>query len=312
MKSTIRKIIALSLLVMICLSVVACETTATSAYSKLYDHVAGKVDNGTAIKLPYEAEQDIVAFIFIENDSLYLSIQEQVNAEGYRIDVKFEPGTPDSLTWIYRQASGTNVLKRAEAKLELRSYTGMDMIAFDDTTGFPLSELTVHRLYATDMTNIALMALDEYCVKNLDVSVTELGFVSLSDKFLYTDTTNVEGTEDLGSAFSSARISYALRMTLLGMGMVFAVLALLWIVLAIFKKALGGKEPAKEKPAPVAPVAPSPAPVAPAADEGATVAAITAAIAAMIESDPALRSQFAGGFRVVSFKKKSGKTAWNR
>ena len=30
-----------------------------------------------------------------------------------------------------------------------------------------------------------------------------------------------------------------------------------------------------------------------------------------IDSDPALSSQFAGGFRVVSFKKKNGKTSWN-
>ena len=30
-----------------------------------------------------------------------------------------------------------------------------------------------------------------------------------------------------------------------------------------------------------------------------------------IDSDPALSSQFKGGFRVVSFQKKSGKNAWN-
>ena len=38
---------------------------------------------------------------------------------------------------------------------------------------------------------------------------------------------------------------------------------------------------------------------------------LTAAVAAYIDSDPALSSQFAGGFRVVSFKKKNGKTSWN-
>ena len=36
-----------------------------------------------------------------------------------------------------------------------------------------------------------------------------------------------------------------------------------------------------------------------------------APVAAYIDSDPALSSQFAGGFRVVSFKKKNGKTSWN-
>ena len=57
--------------------------------------------------------------------------------------------------------------------------------------------------------------------------------------------------------------------------------------------------------------APAPAPVVAPADDGALVAAITAAVAAYIDSDPALSSKFAGGFRVVSFKKKNGKTSWN-
>ena len=61
-------------------------------------------------------------------------------------------------------------------------------------------------------------------------------------------------------------------------------------------------------PAPVA--APAVAPN-PATDDGALIAAITAAIAATIESDPDLASQFVGGFRVVSFQKKNGKTSWN-
>ncbi len=132
------------------------------------------------------------------------------------------------------------------------------------------------------------------------------------------ETDPVVETEDLGPAFSPARISYALRMTLLGMGMVFAVLALLWLVLAIFKSIFGGKsakqpkapKESKRKPESVAPEAPASA-VIPAGTDPATVAAITAAIAAMIESDPALSEQFAGGFRVVSFRKKSGKTSWN-
>ena len=123
----------------------------------------------------------------------------------------------------------------------------------------------------------------------------------------------VETEEDLGSILSPARISYAIRMTVLGMGMVFAVLALLWLVLVIFKNALAEK-PAKAKVEEASEPAPAPAPAvtpAPAGDDPAIIAAITAAIAATIDSDPALSQQFAGGFRVVSFKKKSGKTSWN-
>lgn len=120
----------------------------------------------------------------------------------------------------------------------------------------------------------------------------------------------------LGGAFSGERWFYAGRMTLMGVAMVFSVLALLWLVLIIFKHAAGGKKEKKEKkkevkaepkPAPVAP-----APVIPAQDDAAIAAAITAAVAAMIESDPALQAEFINGFRVVSFKKKSGKTGWNR
>ena len=132
--------------------------------------------------------------------------------------------------------------------------------------------------------------------------------------------TSVE--EDLGGAFSPARLAYAGRMTVVGLGMVFAVLALLWLVLTVFFRQK------KEKPIAPKPVAaaskqeaptPAVAPTEPTADgvDGATVAAITAAISAMIESDPALQSQFAGGFRVVSFRRVGGRTsgakgAWNR
>ena len=119
--------------------------------------------------------------------------------------------------------------------------------------------------------------------------------------------------------FSPERWVYAGEMLVLGMGMVFLVLAILWGILAIFAKTMGGAEkPAKkEKPAKVETKhTPAPAPTAApapavAASDDAIVAAITAAIAMTIDSDPALSSQFAGGFRVVSFRKKNGKTSWN-
>ncbi len=321
MKSTFKKLLALLLLTIICLSAVSCDTDTASAYSALYDHLKAKVGVGTATRLPYE-EEKITPFAYIEKtesgeEILYLSIQDLSGGQntGYRIDIKFEPGNPDSLTWIYRIANNSTTIARAEAKLDLRSYTGTELIDFTSSNGIPLSELTTHRVYATDMTNAALLALDQYCAEqNLGISVTDLGFVSLSSSFLHADKAN-DDFSDLGGAFSGARLSYALRMTLLGVTMVFAVLGLLWAVLSLFKKVFAQPEKTSDKatvpssePAP-APVA-TPEPVA-ASDDGATVAAITAAIAAMIESDPELRDQFAGGFRVVSFKKKSGKTAWN-
>ena len=44
-----------------------------------------------------------------------------------------------------------------------------------------------------------------------------------------------KATTDLGGAFSAERIKYALEMTALGLLAVFAVLALIWIVMTIFK-----------------------------------------------------------------------------
>lgn len=113
--------------------------------------------------------------------------------------------------------------------------------------------------------------------------------------------------------------------TLLGMGVVFAVLILLWLILELFhlcmSKASGKKtEKAVEVPAPVpapvpVPVA-EPAPVADTADDGELIAAITAAIAIYLEGEAvtasAPASQFASGFRVVSFKKVGSAAHWNQ
>ena len=83
--------------------------------------------------------------------------------------------------------------------------------------------------------------------------------------------------------------------------LVFAILALIWLILAIFGKAFEKKNEKPEKTKPeIVPVEPTPAPVATAApetDDAAVVAAIVAAISAYTGKAPA-------GFRVVSFRKK--------
>lgn len=124
--------------------------------------------------------------------------------------------------------------------------------------------------------------------------------------------------EELGGFFSPMRIEYAVKVTLQGMLMIFAVLALLWGVLAIFKvflhdipeKRAASKATIKAAVAKVAEPEPA-AEVLPVAeqDEGEIVAAITAAIAAMLESEE-YAGEFASGFRVVSFKRKGG--AWDQ
>ncbi len=113
--------------------------------------------------------------------------------------------------------------------------------------------------------------------------------------------------------FSADAWKFAGQMTLMGMLMVFSVLATLWGVLAIFKLVFAGKTkkaPAEKKsaPAPVAPAAKpaAPAPVAPAEDNGQLIAVITAAVAAYRASEGEV-----GGFRVVSFKRAGGARSWN-
>ena len=121
--------------------------------------------------------------------------------------------------------------------------------------------------------------------------------------------------------FSADAWAYAGQMTLLGMVMVFAVLAILWAVLAIFKLIFAGKSPKQprtEKPAPVKKEKPVKAPApkkekaepvaASKSNDAELVAIITAAVAAYMADEGA---EYQGGFRVVSFKRVRGGRTWN-
>lgn len=107
------------------------------------------------------------------------------------------------------------------------------------------------------------------------------------------------------------KLSTGLTVFALGMVTIFAVLAILWVILALFKVVFyREKKPETAKkatPAPVHVPAPASAPVAE-NDDGALVAAITAAIAAYTADD----ESFAGGFRVVSFRRSSNASPWNK
>ena len=107
--------------------------------------------------------------------------------------------------------------------------------------------------------------------------------------------------------------------SLQGMVTIFAVLALLWLVIEILHRALSGdsgakkeetvekkeeKKPAfvkREAPKQESAPAPAAAPVAQ-ADDGAVIAAITAAISAAMAEEG-----YTGGFLVVSFKRASNR-----
>ena len=109
---------------------------------------------------------------------------------------------------------------------------------------------------------------------------------------------------------------YALEMTLLGMGMIFAVLIVLWGVLAIFKLIFAkpvATPKAEEAPKVVqTQTAPTPEisiPEATSADDAELIAILTAAIVAYEAENGNEVSP--SDFRVVSFRRTSGGRAWN-
>ena len=132
--------------------------------------------------------------------------------------------------------------------------------------------------------------------------------------------------------FSAEAWKYVGEMILLGMGMIFAVLGSLWLVLAIFKLIFVGKTPKQPKeqkpkqkptPAPKAQVAAA----SDASDEDVITAVIAASIQA-IQEDEMRDTQLValltaavaayraaegddGTFRVVSFKRSTNGRAWN-
>ena len=102
--------------------------------------------------------------------------------------------------------------------------------------------------------------------------------------------------EKLGAADS---LEFGGQMVLLGMGAVFSVLTLIWLVLTIFKLVftkINAPEKKAEAPAPVAPSAPVTAPVT----SDAEIVAVIAAAIAMAQSECGDDVKF----RVVSFKRK--------
>ena len=320
MKKIISLTLAALMLVTVLLLATSCGMESMTGYTRLRDHIkavggdepvvqldAVKVGiNSAAVTVitPDEGEQYVCLIGYAINTAGGLVYQVRLNMTG----------SPEKAELIYEvlNASTAQRVSMGTATILLTHYTGEDFITFEEVQNIDAASELTHRRQAQVLLNSLLKALDTYTTENLDMDLHELGFIALSAKYM-APTESAEAEEDLGGAFSPARLSMAGLMIIQGMGMVFLVLAILWMVLLIFKKVFY-KDPNKQDKKEEAP-AEAPAPVAAPADDGALVAAITAAVAAYIDSDPALSSQFAGGFRVVSFKKSdaraSGKTSWN-
>lgn len=119
------------------------------------------------------------------------------------------------------------------------------------------------------------------------------------------DVINIVNSGDLSPLDSmtlSDRVTVSLQTSLLGLGTVFAVLALLWGALVLFRVVFAGIEKKSANAAGEAPAAavPTPVEVVPSAaevsDDSEVVAAITAAISVMLDKP-------ATSFRVVSFRR---------
>ena len=318
MKKIISLTLAALMLVTLLLTVTSCEVSmeGTTGYTRLRDHVIDTVGQNNELALDGSA----MGFSAVRLVAPIKKSETKVNevylvADGgsqnalFRLTLKLTDSTEKAqLTYQVINVAEQKLLYGAEATVLLTHYTGNDLVEFTSVTNIHPEDEQTYREAVTSMLNSALKVLDTYTTEKMDMNVHELGFIVLSEKYMAPQE-SAEAEEDLGGAFSPERLSMAGLMIVQGVGMVFLVLAILWMVLLIFKKVFY-KDPAKQEKKEEA-TAEAPAPVAAPADDGALVAAITAAVAAYIDSDPALSSQFAGGFRVVSFKKKNGKTSWN-
>jgi sodium pump decarboxylase gamma subunit len=107
----------------------------------------------------------------------------------------------------------------------------------------------------------------------------------------------------------AATLTMMWQTVVLGTGMVFAVLGLLWAILSVFKLVFTGATPKTEKKEQPTPQKAEPVQTPePATDDGELVAVITAAVAAYMEAEGTAP---AGGFRVVSFTRVRGARPWN-
>ena len=325
-----KRIICLTLVALmlatLLLTATSCSMEGITGYTRLRDHVIAQVGvNGTlamdgssfgftsaAITAPIKKGEDTPS-------AVYVTVQGADQTNPVVLNLKLD-GSTEKAALTYRVYSATTgeILISADSTILLTHYTGNELVEFTAVENIHTVNEHAYRESVTSTLNSLLIILDTYTTENLNMDLHDLGFIVLSEKYMATvEGTEAEVEEDLGGALSPARLQKAGLMIIQGMGMVFLVLAVLWLVLLVFKKVFykeGGK-PAKapKAEAPVAPVTPAvpAAPVAPATDDGQLIAAITAAVAAYIESDPALSSQFASGFRVVSFTKKNGKSSWN-
>ena len=156
----------------------------------------------------------------------------------------------------------------------------------------------------------AFLIVAGLCVSGLALCVNAAGQTSSPT----TVTEQASSSEQETEMTFGDRLSKAGMVTLEGIGMVFAVLAILWGAIEIFRVIMQRSEKKKTVapavPTPVVTAEPvaEPAPAEP--DDGELISAITAAVAAYLASEEG--GEYTGGFRVVSFRRTGTGSAWNK
>lgn len=306
MKRTIMRLLAIAtVLATLCVGLIPCHAASKAPYDVYMEYLTSLDEPYDFYEYEDKAGQLVQVEVGITTDTAGASvlvwgvITEDASTGVGRVLSIMQNGT-DSYTYLYYDVDimSQSVISQGYGTATAEELNSGKQLNFAEYLSETYAQEQEEK-NATELVELWVVGLGEL-VKEAGLTATDFGFSG--------------GNGDLGGAFSIERWIYAGEMTLLGMGMVFLVLAILWGVLGIFKVCLyhpDDAKPVKEaKPAPVV-AAPAPAPVQPAAgtDDGALLAVITAAVAAAMEEEGTTPS---GGFRVVSFTKTTKRGGpWN-
>ena len=316
MKRPIIKIIvslSLSCLLLFSVLTVSCVAADTNAvYEDFSEHVLKKAPEGRIIQLAPMDGTPVYAYVLeetvdgVKKQVTYLAALESVDSPTSRVDVRLWEDADHTIRVTYREKSNPagNWDMTAEIPISLHEHTGHELVQFEKVENIPVNIQVDCRIWATNLLNTALAALEDYAKINLDLTTEQLGFTAL------------HGTTDQPETEPTDAFSETVRTVLLVVAI--ASIVCMIILLVSIRRSLRriANAPDGEETETAPTPAPAAAPSVPAGDDPAVIAAITAAIAATIAADETLSEQFAGGFRVVSFRKTSthtgSGTAWNR
>lgn len=310
---------------MLTLSCVAVETSASaetpSAYDTLTAYIRSQVADGKLLLMDGSGKTPVYAFVIDENIdgktqtvTCITTLADKTANPNSRIDIYLAERADHTLKVRYREKTdgASNWDREATLSISPETYTGNETLQFTSTGSLPADVQADRSERATGFAKTAITALHEYSSTHLNLTAADFGFDALrvTTPNRPADTT-AEATDDTAPAGNDLAETVNTLKTVLIVACIVLALGML-IIYSSLRRVLRRMDEAAETTAVPAPAPKPVAPPAPVGDDPAVIAAITAAIAATIAADEALSEEFAAGFRVVSFKKTSGITAWNR